>query len=112
MELHPVNSPRTETAEPVDNPQEATRKPKSQTRAWLLRIVGTLIFLGLLLYLDLRGDLKLGDIFDALKSANPVPVVLSLLMYVPFLIVKAARWRLVSADMGMPISWSQAWRIY
>jgi uncharacterized membrane protein YbhN (UPF0104 family) len=71
-----------------------------------------LAFVGLLVWLDLRGDLRLEDIFNTLKSANPVPVALSLLLYVPFLIVKAARWRIVSESMGMPIRWTQAWRIY
>jgi uncharacterized membrane protein YbhN (UPF0104 family) len=77
-----------------------------------LRIVGTLLFVGLLVWLDLQGDLRLEDIFNTLKSASPIPVVLSLLMYVPFLVVKAARWRLVSGDMGIPFSWKKAWRIY
>src|SRR5205814_9268424 len=56
--------------------------------------------------------LQVGEILSALRGANPVLVALSIALYVPFLIVKAARWRMVSADMGMPISWAQAWRIY
>jgi uncharacterized protein (TIRG00374 family) len=107
-----VNSQRTEADVTPDNSQATVSPSKSQTRSWLLRIAGTLVFVGLLVWLDIRGDLRLEDIFNTLKSANPLPVALSLLMYVPFLIVKAARWRIVSADMGMPISWEQAWRIY
>jgi uncharacterized membrane protein YbhN (UPF0104 family) len=84
----------------------------SRTRAWALRIAGTLVFLALLLFLDVRGDLKLGDVWEAIRSANPLLVGLSLLFYVPFLVVKAARWRIVSTDMRMAMSWSEAWRIY
>jgi uncharacterized membrane protein YbhN (UPF0104 family) len=39
-------------------------------------------------------------------------VALSIGMYVPFLVVKALRWRKVAADMQMPFPWSDAWRIY
>jgi uncharacterized membrane protein YbhN (UPF0104 family) len=84
----------------------------SRTRAWALRIAGTLVFLALLVFLDLRGDLKLGDVWEAIRSANPLLVALSLLFYVPFLVVKAARWRIVSGDMRMSMSWPEAWRIY
>jgi uncharacterized protein (TIRG00374 family) len=84
----------------------------SRSRAWALRIGGTLVFVALLAYLDLRGDLKLGDVWDAISNANPILVALSLAFYIPFLIVKAARWRIVSADMKMPVSWPEAWRIY
>ncbi len=112
MDTPPVNSQRTEADVTSDNSQATASTSKSQTRSWLLRIAGTLVFVGLLVWLDIRGDLRLEDIFNTLKSANPLPVALSLLMYVPFLIVKAARWRMVSADMGMPVSWRQAWRIY
>jgi uncharacterized protein (TIRG00374 family) len=84
----------------------------SRTRAWALRITGTLIFLALLVFLDLRGDLKLDDVWNAIRRANLTLVALSLLFYVPFLVVKAARWRLVSVDMKMPMTWSESWRIY
>ena len=112
MDTPPVNSQRTDAGVTPDNSQVTASTSKSQTRSWLLRIAGTLVFVGLLVWLDIRGDLRLEDIFNTLKSANPLPVALSLLMYVPFLIVKAARWRMVSAGMGMPVSWKQAWRIY
>jgi glycosyltransferase 2 family protein len=84
----------------------------NRTRAWALRITGTLIFVALLVILNIRGDLKLDDVWNAITGANPVLVALSLLFYVPFLVVKAARWRIVSADMKMPMTWAEAWRIY
>src|SRR4051812_67389 len=87
-------------------------KSQSAARTWGLRIGGTVFFVALLVWLDLRGDLKFEDIFATLSNANPYLVALSIALYVPFLVVKAARWRLVSRDMEMPMTWAQAWRIY
>jgi uncharacterized membrane protein YbhN (UPF0104 family) len=87
-------------------------QPANRTRAWALRITGTLIFVALLVVLNLRGDLRLDDVWKAITGANPLLVALSILFYGPFLVVKAARWRIVSADMKMPMTWAEAWRIY
>ncbi|HYO48581.1 MAG TPA: lysylphosphatidylglycerol synthase transmembrane domain-containing protein [Chloroflexia bacterium] len=81
-------------------------------RTWAVRIAGTLFFVGLLVVLDLQGALRLEDILAALGRADPLLVALSIALYVPFLVVKAARWRMVNADMLMPTSWADAWRIY
>ncbi len=87
------------------------RRPTS-TRTWGIRITGTLLFLGVLVVLDLQGALRLEDILAALGRADPLLVAFSIVLYVPFLAVKGARWRIVNADMLMPISWPEAWRIY
>jgi glycosyltransferase 2 family protein len=87
-------------------------KIQNNARAWALRIGGTLLFVALLVWLDLRGDLRLGDIFGTLGRANVPLAALSIALYVPFLVVKAVRWRIVSGNMKMPLSWGQAWRIY
>lgn len=84
----------------------------NRARLWLLRIGGTVLFVALLVWLDVRGDLPLGKVWDALRLANPWLLGLSIALYAPFLAVKAARWRLVCAGMRVPISWSDAWRIY
>src|SRR5205085_1638269 len=89
--------------------QQASKIPAT---AWLLRIGGTLLFAGLLVWLDLTGRLPVGEIFSTLARANPWLVALSIALYVPFLLVKAARWRMLAADMRMPIGFSEAWRIY
>jgi uncharacterized protein (TIRG00374 family) len=81
-------------------------------RTWGLRIAGTLLFISLLVWLDLQGVLPLEQVWIALKDANPLLVALSIALYVPFLVVKAARWRMLSKDMLMPIGWRDAWRIY
>ena len=65
-------------------------RPLTPARAWLLRIVGTLFFAGLLVWLDLTGRLQVGEILSALRGANPALVVLSIALYVPFLAVPAA----------------------
>jgi len=87
-------------------------KSPSRTRAGVLRIAGTLIFIALLLYLNARGDLHLSDIWDALRNANIALVALSLALYVPFLAVKATRWRFICNDMKMPLVPADATRIY
>lgn len=87
-------------------------KPGSRARAWAIRIAGTALFALLLVWLDLRGDLPLEDVWATLSRADVALVLLSIALYVPFLAVKTARWRLVSGDMRMPVGWGDAWRIY
>jgi uncharacterized membrane protein YbhN (UPF0104 family) len=77
-----------------------------------VRVVGTLAFLALLVWLDLRGVLHLEDVWAALSRANGWAVALSIALYAPFLILKAARWRMLSLDMQMPMGWRDSWRIY
>src|SRR3954447_14463233 len=90
-------------------PETESQTPIS---AWLLRAGGTLLFLGVLVLLDVTGKLPVGEIFATLGRANPLLVGLSIALYVPFLLVKAARWRLLAADMRMPMSFGEAWRVY
>jgi uncharacterized membrane protein YbhN (UPF0104 family) len=78
----------------------------------VLRIAGTLLFVVLLVWLDLSGALPLEKVWSALAGADFWLVALSIAFYVPFLVVKAARWRLVSEAMKVSLSWSDAWRIY
>ncbi|HEX8222169.1 MAG TPA: lysylphosphatidylglycerol synthase transmembrane domain-containing protein [Chloroflexia bacterium] len=86
--------------------------PRNRTRAWALRIAGTLLFVALLVWLDLSGALPLEKVWSALAGADFRLVALSIAFYVPFLVVKAARWRIVSAILNVPLSWGEAWRIY
>lgn len=123
--IQPTGAPRQNDTAPNDTaPIEAPVAPRispdavpaatppNRTRAWLLRIAGTLIFAVLLVWLDLRGDLPLDKVWDVLRSANLLLLALSIALYVPFLGIKAARWRLVSGAMRMPLSWGDALRIY
>ena len=82
------------------------------TRAWILRIAGTLVFIGLLIWLDVTGVLSIQEVLATLARANPWLVLLSIAFYVPFVAVKSARWRMLCIDMLMPLRWPDAWRIY
>jgi glycosyltransferase 2 family protein len=99
-------------AKQADPAQGNEKRGDALSRAWLVRLVGSLLFVALLVWLDASGALPLGQVWATLLSADPWLVGLSIAMYVPFLLVKAQRWRLVSADMGMPLPPSQALRIY
>lgn len=86
--------------------------PRSRTRAWALRLAGTLGFVALLVGLDVSGAVPLERVWGALVGADFWLAALSIAFYVPFLVVKAARWRLVSAGMNVALSWGDSWRIY
>lgn len=74
----------------------------------LLRIltVLALISLVLLFKIDLR------ETFAILRNANLALVVLSLLGFAPFLLVKAWRWQIVLRDLGVSIPYREAVRLY
>jgi len=99
-------------SEETDRVTDAPNVSHNMGRTWGLRIAGTLLFIALLIWLDLQGVLPLEQVWAALKDANPLLVALSIALYVPFLVVKAARWRILSEDMLMPFRWRDAWRIY
>ncbi|MEA2574575.1 MAG: glycosyltransferase 2 family protein, partial [Chloroflexia bacterium] len=116
---HPLSAPDSPAAEPASLPDPTAQppvpqpsEPRSRARAWLLRIAGTLLFVVLLVWLDLSGALPLEKVWSALTGADFGLVALSIAFYGPFLVVKAARWRRVSAAMNVPLSWGDAWRIY
>jgi uncharacterized membrane protein YbhN (UPF0104 family) len=92
--------------------ENASPRVASNLRAWAIRIAGTLLFIGLIVWLDLQGALPLEQVFSTLAGANLWLVALSIGLYIFFLVVKAQRWRLVSGDMLMPLKWGDAWRIY
>ena len=92
--------------------KDVTQAPQSFWRTWGIRVGGTLLFVALLVWLDLQGVLPLEQLWVALSRADLWLVGLSIGLYVPFLVVKAARWRRLSVDMLMPFGWRDAWRIY
>ena len=112
-----AHAPTAEQQSPIPGPPGSSpvpppTAPRNRTRAWLLRIAGTLLFVALLAWLDLSGALPLEKVWAALSGADFRLVALSIAFYVPFLLVKAARWRIVSASLNVPLSWGDAWRIY
>jgi uncharacterized protein (TIRG00374 family) len=73
-----------------------------------LRWVGVLALIGLVLLL--RVDLR--ETFALLSHANGWLVLLSVLGFVPFLLSKAWRWQVILRDLGVPIPFREAVRLY
>jgi glycosyltransferase 2 family protein len=74
----------------------------------LLTILTVLTLVGLVLFL--RIDLR--ETISILGGANIWLVALSVLGFVPFLLVKAWRWQIVLRDLGVPIKFREAVRLY
>ncbi len=74
----------------------------------LLRILTVLALVALVLFL--RIDLR--ETFAILYGANVILVGLAVLGFVPFLLVKAWRWQMILRDLGVPIPFRQAVRLY
>ena len=99
-------------APPVEQEAVLPSQAAGNRRAWLLRLGGLAVFLGLLALLEWRGAIKLEDVARELAGAAPGPVLLSILFYVPFVAVKAERWRGLAGAMGLPLRRAEAWRLY
>src|SRR5215207_3349650 len=99
-------------APPVEPEAALPPQASRNRRAWLLRLGGLAVFLALLALLEWRGALKLEDVGRELAGAAPGPVLLSILFYVPFVAVKAERWRGLAGAMGLPLRRAEAWRLY
>lgn len=74
----------------------------------LFRILTVLALVGLVLVLRI----DLGETVKILLNANYGLVALSVLGFVPFLLVKAWRWQIILRDLGVPIPFRQAVRLY
>jgi uncharacterized membrane protein YbhN (UPF0104 family) len=81
-------------------------------RAWLLRIGGTLLFLALIAFLVWSGQLKPIEIIHVLAGADLPLVLLAVVIYFPFVLIKSERWRLLAARLGVPMTAGEAWRLY
>src|SRR3954452_6325618 len=105
--------PETQNSEPkTQNSTSPEARRPTPVRAWAFRVAGTLLFVAILVFLDVRGTLPLDKLASTLLGANLALVGFSIALYVPFIWVKAGRWRAVCADMQMPMKWGDAWRIY
>lgn len=82
-------------------------QPLNRFRPYLRWLgVIALIALVLILKIDLR------ETFAILVNANVFLVALAVLGFIPFLIVKAWRWQVILRDLGVPIPFRQAVRLY
>lgn len=62
---------------------------------WLLRLIGPAI----LIYFLYNTDLS--QIISLFGQLNWIPVIVSLVFYLPFVIVKSWRWNMIMTDLGM-----------
>jgi glycosyltransferase 2 family protein len=74
----------------------------------VLRILTVVALVGLVLFLKI--DLR--ETFAILGAANVWLVALSVLGFVSFLMVKAWRWQVVLRDLGVPVAYREAVRLY
>ncbi len=74
----------------------------------LARALGALALIAFVLWLKV----DLNAAFEILRAANLWWVGLALLGFVPFLLVKAWRWQIILRDLGVPIPFREAARLY
>lgn len=77
---------------------------------WLIRLIGP-VLLSLFLYSSWAGG-NLDELIGILLGASFWPVLLSLLLMPPFIIIKAWRWRLLIREMNMDLPLSTACGLY
>lgn len=73
---------------------------------WLLRLIGPALLLLFLATSDL------GRLWQILRDAQPWPIVISLLLLPPFLIIKSYRWLRLLREMGLSLSMPAACALY
>lgn len=73
---------------------------------WLLRLVGVALFLLILRAVDVS------RIVQYLSGAQPLAVVLSIVLFVPHILTKAWRWQILLRQVGISLSIGEAWRLY
>jgi uncharacterized protein (TIRG00374 family) len=81
---------------------------KKQGLRWLVRLGGTV----LLLFFLWRLNLDPAKILEDLLHANGWLVGLAVLLVLPFIGLKAWRWRIILKDLGIEISFREAYRLY
>lgn len=74
----------------------------------ILRALSVLLVIALVLLFKV----DLGETLAILANANVILVLLAVAGFVPFLAVKAWRWQIILRDLGVPIPFSQALRLY
>lgn len=73
---------------------------------WLIRLLGPLLLLVFLL------NSNLDQLLTILLQAAPGPILLSLVLMPPFLLIKAWRWRQILRELGLDISLRSAMGVY
>jgi uncharacterized protein (TIRG00374 family) len=73
---------------------------------WLLRLLGPAL---LLLFL---ANANLGELWRTIATAAPWPVVVSLLLMPPFVLIKAWRWLRLMRELGLRLDFGSACALY
>ena len=75
------------------NSLDSNKKGK-RTYKWLLRLAGILLFAYILLY-----RIDLSDLSSILYKVRIYPLLIAIVLAVPFILLKAARWQLLLKDL-------------
>lgn len=76
------------------------------TLRWLLRLIGPALLLAFLLTSNLN------DLWATIRTADPWPIALSLLLLPPFVVIKAFRWVRLLREMGLNLDLPTASALY
>ncbi|MCC6628344.1 MAG: flippase-like domain-containing protein [Chloroflexi bacterium] len=78
----------------------------TRARQWLPRLLA----IGLLVWALQRAGLA--NVWRSLAGADPLSVGLAVLLVAPFVVVRAARWRVILRDLGIRVGHGLATRLY
>lgn len=73
---------------------------------WLLRLLGPAL---LILFL---ANANLAELWETLRGARPWPIILSLLLMPPFVLIKAWRWLRIMRELGLRLGYPTAAALY
>lgn len=73
---------------------------------WLLRLLGPAL---LILFL---ANANLGELWNTISSASPWPIIISLLLMPPFVLIKAWRWLRLMRELGLRLDFPTACALY
>lgn len=102
--------PTSPVPPPLVSQEAVTPAPKKRNPAlsWLFRLAGTALLLFFLWRLDLD-PVKVGQ---ELLGANMWLVAASVVLVFPLIALKAWRWHTILKDLGLPVSFDRAFRLY
>jgi len=103
----PASPPLVAPAPEAEAVTPTTRK-RNPLVSWLLRLAGT----ALLLFFLWKLDLDPGKVVQELLSANMWLVAFSVVLVFPLIALKAWRWHTILKDLGIPVSFDRAYRLY
>ncbi len=102
--------PSSPASPPLVTPEVVTPTPRKQNLlfSWLLRLAGT----ALLLFFLWKLDLDPAKVARELLSANMWLVAASVALVFPLIALKAWRWHTILKDLGLPVKFERAYRLY